>query len=51
MLVTETVCEFQKLVVYRDIIKGPRDKEVSVGYKNVIVLENGDIVVVVPPFT
>ena len=49
MLVTETVCDFQKLVVYRDILKGPRDKEVSVGFKNVIVLENGDIVVVVPP--
>ena len=36
-------------MVYIGIIKGPRDKEVSVGFKNVIVLENGDIVVVVPP--
>jgi len=49
MLVTQTLCEFQKLVVYKDYFKGPQDKEVSVGFKNVIALENGDIVVAIPP--
>ena len=37
MLVTETLCDFQKLVVHKDIVKGPRNKEVNVGFKNVIV--------------
>jgi len=48
MVIVETICDLFKIVNVKGVRFGPRDKEVSVAYKNTFVLSNGDVVAALP---
>jgi hypothetical protein len=48
MVAADTICDLFKIVDIKGVRFGPRGKEVSVAYKNIFVLNNGDVVAVVP---
>ncbi len=49
MVILETICDLFKIVDFKGVRFGPRDKEVSVASKHIFILSNGDVVAAVPP--
>ena len=49
MVFLETICDLWTTVDIRDVVRAPDDKEIALGFKNMLILENGDIVAACPP--